>query len=854
MTETEFSGPNEEGDYLCSTIVDLFEERVLARPQDPALLFNGGQMNYVDLNTKSNQVAHALTKAGAGKGSLVPVCMERGPEMIIAILAILKAGAAYVPIEPDYPIERIDFMLQDCKADIAICSELSRKRLSRTQHLELVMQDRGGGIVNEPASNLSHRPAANDLAYIIYTSGSTGVPKGVMIEHRNVSAFLHWATQEFLPDHFNLVYASSSICFDLSVFELFFPLCSGKPLRIIESGLYIANHLKCDARVLLNTVPGVVESLLKQGADLTAIAMINMAGEPIPPRILQKLDTTNTEVRNLYGPTETTVYSTVYHLVKEQPALIGKPIANTYIYILNAEGKKSDVGRTGEIYIGGASVARGYLNNDVLTRERFLPDPFQNNPGSVMYKTGDLGRWLVDGNIEFLGRLDDQVKIHGYRIELSEIEHVLEQSAMVQRAIVMAKKNREGMSRLVAYIVPETEFKKEAIASWLREKLPDFMVPALLVEIDHVPTTFNGKTDRKALPDPDENDFVRHEYFAPASAIEKQVAGIWKEVLKIDRIGINDNFFELGGTSLMTLEVVSRAEHLGFVLQPMDLYLQPTVQQLSHLIEARMSEEKDLHQGPQQKKGASIVCIQKEGDAPAFFAIPGFWLYHKLSFHLGHIRPFYGFEPYPYKDVHAVALDFISEVRSVQPRGPYFLGAFCEHYPVVFEMAHALLAAGEEVPVLALFDAYSPQATLPKGSIRYIERKIKFYSNQMKGLSIPNKLKFILAELRRTMRFKKSRFEPVRTSTAHPRIYPGNVALFKASITSPLFTNDPLMGWKDYVRGKIETYTIDGDHSGILQEPSVIQLADALSKVLMKYSPADTLNRENKMCNPQMVE
>ncbi|MFL5809608.1 MAG: non-ribosomal peptide synthetase, partial [Flavisolibacter sp.] len=650
MKKTQLSGVPPGGtESMTKTIVDLFEEQAYAHPKNNALLFLNGQMNYDDLNRKSNQLAHHLIKCGVVKECLVAVCIERSAEMVIAILAILKAGAAYVPIEPDYPVERIQFMLKDSNALFAIASNQTKDRLISEASLTIIVQDNDGGLSNELTTNVKH-PAAEDLAYVMYTSGSTGTPKGVMVEHGNIAALVDWATQEFSTEYFSVVYASTSICFDLSVFEIFFPLSAGKPLRIVESGLYIGAYLEKDTGVLLNTVPGVVESLLKQGTDLSGITMLNMAGEPIPFHILQKLDNKNLEARNLYGPTETTVYSTVFILPKGQPALIGRPIANTFIYILNPLGEKTDVGRTGEIYIGGAGVARGYLNNDELTTQRFMQDPFQPYEGCRMYKTGDLGRWKVDGNIEYIGRMDDQVKIRGYRIELTEIENVLEQSPLVQRAIVTARHGRNGNKRLVAYIIPEKKFKKDSIAAWLREKLPEFMVPALLVEIDHIPVSINGKTDRKALPDPDENDFVRHEYLPPVTVAEKQMAAIWRTILKIDPISTNDNFFELGGNSLMTLEVVSRAHDLGYLLQPMDIYSEPTVAGLSAVMATKKQQTSGDDQQYKSRKAPSIVCIQKEGERPPFFAIPGFWLYQKLALHLGNSQPFYGFEPYPYRD------------------------------------------------------------------------------------------------------------------------------------------------------------------------------------------------------------
>jgi amino acid adenylation domain-containing protein len=325
--------------------------------------------------------------------------------------------------------------------------------------------------------NLQSANQPNQLAYVIYTSGSTGKPKGVMIEHGNLYSFMCWSKQEFASGHFEIVYASTSICFDLSIFEIFYPLSIGKPVRIIENGMHIGKYLSGDRFVLANSVPVVMEHLLKEGTDLANISLINMAGEPIPVHVQQGLDTDRIEVRNLYGPTEDTTYSTVYRLRKDEPLLIGKPVSNTRIYILKGHDQLVPLGIPGEICIAGSGLARGYLNRPELTAEKFVANPFSIAEGPRMYRTGDLGRWLPDGNIEYLGRIDDQVKIRGYRIELGEIESVLMESGLVSQAVVMAREDKEGNKRLVGYIVTPGQFESKTIVSYLQAKLPGYMVP-----------------------------------------------------------------------------------------------------------------------------------------------------------------------------------------------------------------------------------------------------------------------------------------------------------------------------------------------------------------------------------------
>jgi len=457
------------------TIIDLFEAQVTKVPDNIAFIFEDQQITYQQLNEQANRVAHYLVSKGTQAESLVPVCMERGIPMVIGMLGILKAGAAYVPIDPEYPADRISYMLEDCNATIVLSSKVGKVKMAVAPSVEILELDGGAiSLHNQPVANLSALIKPQQLAYVIYTSGSTGNPKGVMIEHRNVHAFICWCQQEFAASRFDIVYASTSICFDLSVYELFFPLSIGKPVRIIENGLHIGKYLKGDRFVLTNSVPVVIENLLKEGRDISNISVINMAGEPVPLQVQQALDTDRIEVRNLYGPTEDTTYSTFYRLKKNGPILIGKPISNSSVYILNKKNGLVPVGVAGEICIGGAGVARGYLNRPELTAEKFVTDHFSNEKGASLYRTGDLGRWLPDGNIEYMGRIDDQVKIRGFRIELGEVESALNDLEQVSSSCVVVKKHNTTTNTLVSYFIPqfsvirekERELYLAQVASW----------------------------------------------------------------------------------------------------------------------------------------------------------------------------------------------------------------------------------------------------------------------------------------------------------------------------------------------------------------------------------------------------
>ncbi|MHA4812539.1 amino acid adenylation domain-containing protein, partial [Flavitalea flava] len=576
------------------TILELFEEQVAMAPDSVALVFEEEELTYRELDKRSNQLGHYLRKAGLKKESPVVICTVRNLEMVVGIWGILKAGGAYVPIDPAYPADRIRYILEDTGAGIILTSKACSSGLpSDHPAVQVYLDEDWEKISREPVTKITNNIMANHLAYVIYTSGSTGRPKGVMIEHRNVSSFLQWCRKEFADSPFEIVYAATSICFDLSVFELLYPVIQGKRIRLLEDGLTAGKYLPGDSQVLLNTVPGVLQFLLREKIDLGNISVLNIAGEPIPPDVQLRLAINKTEVRNLYGPTETTTYSTCYRIKTKEPALIGRPIANTYLCIRGIGGALSPIGVPGELCIGGSGVARGYLNQPELTAESFRAGENGGGGERVLYRTGDLCRWRPDGNIEYLGRRDEQLKIRGYRIEPGEIERVLEQSGLVYRSAVVAHTDNLGNKRLVGYAVPKENIDRDDILFFLQSRLPDYMVPALLIMLEKLPVTPNGKIDRKSLPAPDSTAMMNG-FAAPRSKQEKELAGIWEELLDVKQVGIHDNFFELGGDSIITIQVVSRARRLGYNLQPKDLFRYQQIEGLAIALESRSLAEGDL--------------------------------------------------------------------------------------------------------------------------------------------------------------------------------------------------------------------------------------------------------------------
>ncbi|MHA4812476.1 non-ribosomal peptide synthetase, partial [Flavitalea flava] len=573
------------------TIIDLFIEQVRRTPDAAAVIFGEESLSYRELDERSNRLGHYLRGKGVKEETLVAICIERSLEMLVGILGILKAGGAYVPIDPEYPEDRIAYMLEDTGALVVISSRVCGSRIPEGENRKvIVVEDQRAAIDREPESLPQTALGPDHLAYVIYTSGSTGQPKGVMIEHRSVFTFLKWCQKEFSSDPVEIIYAGTSICFDLSIFELFYSWSAGKCCRILESGLFIGKHILTDKFILLNTVPGIIRHLQQEEIDLMNVTVINMAGEPIPVEVQENLDMENMSVRNLYGPSEDTTYSTVCRLKKGYSSSIGKPIDHTHIYIVNDQGQLCPAGCTGEICIAGAGLSRGYLNRPFLTTEKFIANPFSNVPGDRMYRTGDLGRWEAGGDIVYLGRIDEQVKIRGYRVEPGEIERVLLQSPEVNRAIVIGWKKEGNPTRIAAYVVAEGRFDKEAIGNYLGTKLPAYMLPASIIELKEIPLTPNGKVDKKALPDPFTENLTGEVKMGPRNEVEEKLVDIWKDLLRIGQIGVYDNFFEAGGHSLLATRLVSAIRKCFLVNIPIRILFEfNTINDLGKYIELELS-------------------------------------------------------------------------------------------------------------------------------------------------------------------------------------------------------------------------------------------------------------------------
>jgi amino acid adenylation domain-containing protein len=578
-TEIEF--PQEQDQCLHQ----FFEAQVERSPDHVAVIFEDQQMTYRELNRRANQLAHYLRALGVGPEVLVGICLERSLEMVVAILGVLKAGGAYVPLDPAYPSERVAFMLEDTQAPVLLTQRRLVEKLPPSGAQQLCLDWQWEVIAQASAGPPVGVVAPDNVAYVIYTSGSTGRPKGVAIQHSSAATLLNWAGEVFTAEDVAGVLASTSICFDLSVFELFVPLSRGGAVILVENALHLPSAASAHHVTLINTVPSALAELMRGDGLPGSVRTVNLAGEPLPNTLAQQIYQQETVQRvfNLYGPSEDTTYSTVALIEKGAggPPPIGRPIANTKIYLLNAHRQPVPIGVPGELYIGGAGLARGYLHRPELTAEKFIPNHFSEEPGARLYKTGDLARYRLDGNIEFLGRCDHQVKLRGFRIELGEIETVLSRHPALQEAVVVVREDAPGERRLVAYLVanPESVASTDELLSFLKKELPEYMLPSAFVQLETLPLTANGKVDRRALPAPQGRDrYIEKAFVAPRTPIEQMLAEIWCDVLRLERVGVHDDFFQLGGHSLLATRIVSRVQDIYRIALPLRrLFETPTV-------------------------------------------------------------------------------------------------------------------------------------------------------------------------------------------------------------------------------------------------------------------------------------
>lgn len=717
---------NTQADYPKDACIhQMFEAQVELTPNAVAVVFEDQQLTYRELNARANQLAHYLRSLGVGPEVLVGICVERSLEMIVGLLGILKAGGAYVPLDPAYPQERLAFMLEDTQTPVLLTQKRIVQSLPKHSAKVVCLDADGRLIAQEKEENPLCGVKASNLAYVMYTSGSTGRPKGVSIIHRGVVRLACGADYANLTSE-EVFLQLAPISFDASTFEIWGCLLNGARLVVFPAHTPSLEELgqvvKLHQITTLWLTAGLFHLMVDERIeDLLPLRQLLAGGDvlsvPHVQKVLQELG--ECRVINGYGPTESTTF-TCSHLMTAQSQFgtcvpIGSPISNTKVYILDRYLKPVPAGISGELYIGGDGLARGYLNQPELTAEKFIPNPFSNEPGERLYKTGDIARYLPNGNIEFLGRTDHQVKLRGFRIELGEIEAVLVQHPAVREAVVIVREDIPGEKRLVAYLIPNQRPAPPVseLRRFLKQELPDYMVPSAFVLLSALPLTPNGKVDRRALPVPDQApSTLKGNFLAPRDPLEHQLTQMWEQLLDIQPIGIHDNFFELGGHSLLAVRMMHQIEQVwGQKLPLSTLFADATVEHLA----------KVLRQQNQQNFQSPLVTIQSGGDKRPFFFLHGDWngggLYClSLARYLGKDQPFYALSPHGVDGVQmpltieAMAADHLKTLRAFQPEGPYFLGGHCNGALVAFEMARRLESQGQKVAFLALISAPATNA------------------------------------------------------------------------------------------------------------------------------------------------
>ncbi|MBN1567098.1 MAG: amino acid adenylation domain-containing protein, partial [Acidobacteria bacterium] len=857
-------------------------------PDAVALVFEGRQLTYRELNSRANQLAHYLTKRGVGPDVPVGICVDRSPEMVVGLLGILKAGGAYVPLDADYPLERLQFMIRDTGIKILLAQQRPAENLPSDIGEVFRLDADWHAINSESDHNLTSGAGAGNLAYIMYTSGSTGTPKGVEIPHRGIVRLV--INNDYARFHSSETYLQlASLSFDASTFELWAPLLHGASCVIFPPGIptpeRLAEAIRSHKVSTLWLTASLFNLIINESPDaLRGISQLLIGGEQLSTLHVCKAqkELQGTQIINGYGPTESTTFTCCYSIPEgiapDTNLPIGRPIANTRVYILDANLNPLPVGIPGELYIGGDGLARGYLNRPELTAEKFIADPFSTEPGSRLYKTGDLVRYRSDGNIEYLGRMDFQVKIRGFRIELEEIEATLGQHPGIRAAVVIMWEFEPGDKQLVAYVVTETKdaptVSPAELRLYLQGKLPAYMIPSVFITLDTMQLTSSGKIDRRALPAPDHSRPETQEgYVAPRSPIEETLAAIWSEVLGVERIGIHDNFFELGGHSLLATKLFSQiAVRLGKRLPVSALFRAPTIEGIAAALE----------KGQIPSAGSSIMQIQQAGTNPTLFIVHGLggdvFLARQLANHLGADQPVCGFHSASKNlalmkrgSLEELAAHYIKDLLMYKPQGPYCLAGYSFGGYLAYEIARQLSHRGLRVGHLAIIDtgpSSSGELSIPEimarilrivrnfpwwiwedlldcrpiDMLKRIRRKLRELKKRVIKKPALNKNRNNLADLEDIFELESFPEDYVQTmehnlellKTYIPGPYPGPLTLYRAR-TQALFNHSKAdLGWKRLVDQGLEIIRLPGNHETIINKPYVQALAEALRNSLDK--------------------
>jgi amino acid adenylation domain-containing protein len=862
---------------LC--VHQVFEQQVKETPDAIAVEFNKQQLTYAQLNEKANKLAGFLLKNGAGEDKIVAVFLERSLDLPVTLLAVSKTGSTYLPIDPIFPKARLETILEDA-GPVMLVTQSSLVHILPQTTAKLVFIDDPSLLVTEHGDNPGLGNPTKPL-YILYTSGSTGKPKGVPVKQHSVVNLLRSFSRMLQFGKDDILFSITTISFDIAELEMYGPLITGAKLVIgspetaLNTELLMKALDKCNA-TLFQATPATFKMLVRSSWKGKKDLRIISGGEALSKELVSELLPRCKEVWNGYGPTETTIYSVAKKISPDELegdgyVPIGKPIDNTKLYVLNKKMVPVPVGLTGELYIGGDGLSPGYFNLPEKTAQQFIPDPFSSEPGRLLYKTGDLVRYQPDGNMVYLNRADSQVKIRGFRIELGEIESVLSRFEGVAENVVIVRQDSTGEKMLAAYYVLKDGAAPDIqeMRRYLKELLPDYMIPGAFVRIEKFPLTSTNKVDRKALPDPDlTTDMQSMEYEAPVTPTEKKLAVIWGSILKHSKVGIHDNFFEIGGHSMIAVSLILKIEkELGVRLPLATLFEHSTIHLLGEIIDKKSKPV----------SWRSLVPIRPEGSRKPIFLVHGVGLnvllYSALVNHLDPDLPVYGLQAKgldgkekPLETIEEIAAHYISEIMTVDPDGPYAVAGFSSGGRIAFEMAQQLSAMGKKVSFLGLFDAAANEYSASRplidrlGSqiqrslkylawnIRYffrdkeqtklsiISRKLKNLRKKLRGLDMEIDRKDLVStgaesELPRYLR-RVHRANLKASKKYTPKPYSGKIILFKAKHQTFYHLDPDHYGWDDYARGGLQIHEIPGEHSRIFAPPNDKYFAKVLEETL----------------------
>jgi aspartate racemase len=854
-----------------TTVQRLFELQAARTPHATALVFNGSALTYGELNERADAFAAKLSRLGVGAEALVAVSAERSLEQITAVLAVLKAGGAYVPLDPAYPDDRLAAILEDARPLALITQQQLLGRLSSFHGPVVLLEPEsfGGAAPGGPDGGAT----GENLAYAIFTSGSTGKPKGVLIEHRSLANHALATARHFELGPEDRVLQFASLSFDVAAEEIYPTWVSGGTVVLWPVSTGVA-----PVRSFVEFVDDNRITVLNLPAPYWHEWVNELARVGIPPKVrlvIAGSDKVSSEKFSVwrryagsrvrfcaaYGPTEGTITATVFDPAPGfSPSAdclpIGKPIANAEVHVLDESMRNVADGEAGELYIGGIGLARGYLNQAALTAERFVEN--HAAPGARLYKTGDLGRRMPDGNIEFLGRADDQLKIRGFRIELGEIESVLRQHPAARNVVVIGRDAGAGEKKLVAYVVVSNDNRptSEDLRRFLKTRLPEYMVPAAFVMLKSLPLTPGGKVDRRQLPAPEiERDGAERAYVAARNETERQLVAIWEEMLEVRPIGIRDNFFELGGHSLMDARLVAQVERrMGVTVPLATIYHTRTVENLAALVERKRSSEKE----------SLLQPYRTTGERPPVFSHGGST---HLANYLGEDQPIYWLDHHGTTGlavpdtIEEMAVNYIREIRAVRPRGPYYLIGYCIGAVIMLEVARRLRATGEAVGLLCLIDPVTPRnmaglgkpAASTPGAVAQrtaLAARLKYLGGQ-----VPRRYRWLKRISKRAfcdLWLRSGRRLPVgwrdfycdeKLSRALERYapdpYAGSFVIFRQP------NNGTQEGWRAFAQGQVDFHDTWVDHNELLEEPYVQILAGELKSRLHQAQAENPAGRRD---------